>query len=99
MMIAQTKLTVLPEHRKEFFQSIGPLSERIRKENGCVNFVLYAAAGDENSFMLIEDWETESQWMDHRTSENFSILTGLVSAVSISSKTDFKLLSPIGEAN
>jgi hypothetical protein len=37
--------------------------------------------------------------MDHRTSENFSILTGLVSAVSISSKTDFKLLSPIGEVN
>lgn len=95
-MIAQTKLTVLPEHRKEFFQSIGTLSERIRNEEGCINYGLYAEAGDENSFMLIEDWEAEAQWVKHRTGENFSVLLGLVAAVSITGKVDFKLLSRIG---
>ena len=96
MVIAQIKLTVLPEHRKEFFQSIGPLSERIRSEEGCVNYGLYAEAGDENSFMLIEDWEAEAQWTKHRTGENFSVFLGLVAAVSIPEKVDFKLLSWMG---
>lgn len=96
LMVTTTKMIVRPERRKEFFQSIVPLTKRIRKEKGCVNYRLYEEMGDENSLILIVEWETESQWNDHRRGENFSVLLGLVSVLSIPAKIDFKLLSQIG---
>ena len=96
LMVATTKVIVRPERRKEFFQTIVPLTKRIRKEKGCVNYRLYEEMGDENSLILIMEWETESQWNDHRNGENFSVLLGLVTVLGMPAKTDFKLLSQIG---
>ena len=97
MMIATTSVTVLPGRRKEFFQSITPLTERIRAEKGCLNYRLYEEAGDENSMMLIEEWETRTDWDKHRGGENYAVLFGLLSALSVATKIDFKLLMQVGD--
>jgi quinol monooxygenase YgiN len=97
MMIATTRVTVLPESRKEFFQTISPLTERIRKEKGCLNYRLYEEAGHENSLVVIEEWAGESQWEEHRNGHNFAVLYGLLSVLSIPSKIDFKLLTQVSE--
>jgi len=95
-MVATTRVTIRPEGRREFFQSIGPLTQRIRSENGCLNYRLYEETGNENSLILIEEWEAEASWVEHRKGVNFSVLLGLVSVLSIPAKIDFKLLSQVG---
>ena len=95
-MITTTKVTVMPERRKEFFQTITPLTQRIRSENGCLNYRLYEETGDENSLILIEEWEAEANWINHRNGANFAVLLGMVTVLSVPSKIDFKLLSQVG---
>ncbi len=96
VMILTTKVTVPPERRREFFQTIAPLTQRIRSEKGCLNYQLYEENGDETSLILIEEWEAESHWNAHRKGDNFSVLLGLVSVLSVPSKIDCKLLSQVG---
>lgn len=96
VMVATTRITVRPESRREFFQTISPLTQRIRRENGCLNYRLYEESGVENSLILIEEWEAEANWTAHRGGDNFAVLLGLVTVLSIPAKIDFKLLSQIG---
>ncbi len=96
VMVTTTKLTVRPESRREFFQTIAPLTKRIRREKGCLNYRLYEETGDENSLILIEEWASEANWQEHRKGDNFAVLLGSVSVLSIPAKIDFKLLSQIG---
>jgi len=96
MPITTTKILVRPERRKEFFQTITPLTERILGEKGCVDYRIYEETGKENSLILVQEWDGEATWNDHRSGENFSVLLGLVKVLSVPSKIDFKLLSQIG---
>jgi len=96
VLITTTRLTVCPGRRKEFFQTISPLTERIRKEDGCVSYKLYAEVGDENSLLLFEEWDAAIHWDEHRSGENYSVLLGLVTILSIRARLDFRLLAQIG---
>jgi quinol monooxygenase YgiN len=94
--ITTTRVTVRPEKRKEFFQTVTPLIRRIEKEKGCLMYRLYEEAGDENSLILVGEWQTPVNWEDHRKGNNFAVLHGSVTVLSIQTKIDFKLLSQIG---
>jgi len=96
-MVAMTRVRVLPERRKEFFQSITPLTQRMRKEKGCLSYRLYEETGDENSLLVIEEWEAQSYWNEHRNGADFAVKTGLLEVLSIYSKMDFKLLTQVGD--
>ena len=97
MMIATTKVTVLPQRRKEFFQTMTPLTRRIREENGCLNYRLYEEAGQENSLLVVEEWAGETHWNEHRKGDNFAVLFGLLNVLSVASKIDFKLLMLVAD--
>lgn len=99
MMIATTRVRVLPQRRKEFFQTITPLTQQIRKENGCLDYRLYEEAGHENSLVVIEEWAGESHWDEHRKGQNFAVLFGLLNVLSVPSKIDFKLLVQVSDLN
>jgi quinol monooxygenase YgiN len=94
--VSTTRVTVRPENRKEFFQTMTPLIHLIANEKGCLTYRIYAETGDENSFILIGEWETQINWEHHRKGENFAVLLGSVMVLSIQTKIDFKLLSQIG---
>ena len=94
--VTTTKIAVRPENRKEFFQTVTPLIRQIRKEKGCLTFCLYEETGDENSLILIGEWETPVLWEQHRRGNNFAVLLGSVTVLSIHKKIDFKLLSQTG---
>lgn len=94
-MIATTRLTVHPEKRKEFFQTIGSLTQRIEKERGCQAYRIYADTGDENTLIMVGEWETRASWDAHRRGSNFAVLVGSVLVLSIKTSVDFKLLSKV----
>jgi quinol monooxygenase YgiN len=94
-LVSTMRLTVHPEKRREFFQTIGSLAKRIRKEKGCREYGMYEDTRDENTLILIGDWETDSSWDDHRRGDNFAVLVGSVHLLSIPASVDFKVLLQI----
>ena len=92
-MISKTEITVRPEHRKEFFQTVVAISDKIRREQGCVSFRLFEETGHENSLMLVGEWDSKAYWDLHRKGENFAILHGSVRVLSVTSKIGHKLLN------
>ena len=92
-MVSNTEITVRPENRKEFFQTVAALAEKIRNEQGCVNFRLYEETGNENSLMMIGEWETRLHWERHCEGENYAVVHGSVQVLSVRSKIGHKLLS------
>ena len=95
MIVYTTRITVLPENRKELFQTIWSLLDPIRCEAGCMTYRLYEEAGRENSFVLIGEWETQADWENHFRSDYFAVLLGSIMILSLRPNLEFKLLSHV----
>ena len=80
-----TRITVHPEKRTELLQTIGRLVEPIAGANGCRTFRFYLDAEDENSSMLFSEWESESDLNRYMRSNDFAILRGAITVLSIRS--------------
>jgi quinol monooxygenase YgiN len=93
VIVNTTRITVLPEHRKELFQTIQTLLGPIRSEKGCLGCRFYVEAGNENSSVLIGEWETQEDWDNHLRSDDFAVLLGAITILSSASSMDFKLLT------
>jgi quinol monooxygenase YgiN len=98
VIVNTTRITVRPENRNELFQTIWPLLEPIRSEKGCVTYHFYVDAADENSSVLIGEWETSEDWHNHLRSRDFAILLGAITILSSPSSIDFKLLTSCAES-
>ena len=95
LTVSNTAITVHPENRREFFQTVSTISDKIRREKGCLSFRLFEEAGNENSLLLVGEWDDRSYWDQHCEGENFAVLHGSVQVLSIKSKIGHKLLSPL----
>jgi quinol monooxygenase YgiN len=93
LLVSNTEITIQPENRKEFFQTVTEISNKIRNEEGCVSFRLFEEAGNENALMLVGEWDDKTHWEIHASGENFAILHGSVQVLSVKSKIGHKLLS------
>lgn len=93
VIVNTMRITVRPENRHELFQTIRPLLEPIRHEKGCLTFHFYVDAIDENSSVLIGEWETSEDWHNHLHSRDFAVLLGAITVLSSPSSIEFKLLT------
>jgi quinol monooxygenase YgiN len=98
VIVNTTRITVRPENRNELFQTIWPLLEPIRSEKGCVTYRFYIDAADENSSVLIGEWETSEDWHNHLHSRDFAVLLGAITILSSPSSIEFKLLTSFEES-
>jgi quinol monooxygenase YgiN len=92
-IVSAIRATVRPEHRKELCLTITSLLGLIRGEEGCSDYRFYGEGGDQNSFILIGEWETRDAWDQHLNSDNFAVLVGSLRLLSNLSDVDIKLLS------
>ena len=97
MVVNTTRITVRPENRCELFQTIRPLLGPIRNEKGCLAYRFYVEANDENSTVLIGEWESQEDWNNHLRSRDFAILLGAITVLSSPADIDFKLLSAVAD--
>jgi quinol monooxygenase YgiN len=84
MIVSSTKISVIPENRKEFLQTLLSLIDRVRSEKGSISHNVYQDVEDENAFVIIEEWETQADLDNHLRSDRFGVLLG---ALSLSSET------------
>ena len=83
MIVKTTKITVRPEKRVELAQTIGRLLGPIKNVKGCRTIRFYLDAADENSSLLLSEWETESDLERYLRSDDFAILRGAITVLSI----------------
>lgn len=95
MIVNTTRITVRPENRHELFQTIWPLLDPIRSEKGCLAYRFYVDALDENSSVLIGEWQTQEDWSNHLRSSDFAVLLGAITILSSPASIDFKLLTSV----
>jgi len=94
-IISAARITVRPEHRRELCLTISALLDRIRHEKGCRSYSFYGEVEDQNSLILIGEWDTLSAWEDHLKSNDFAVLIGSVKLLGTGSNLDFSVLSPV----
>lgn len=82
MIVNTTRITVPPEKRTEFLQTIGRLLEPSKRAKGCRTFDFYLDAADENSTMLVSEWDTETDLNNYFGSDDFAVLRGAITVLS-----------------
>lgn len=82
MIVNATRITLNPEKRTEFFQAVSHLLENVKRPKGCRKFHLYVDTRDENSSLLMSEWDTESDLNRYLTSHDFAILRGVITVLS-----------------
>jgi quinol monooxygenase YgiN len=85
MIVNTTRITVQPEKRTEFFQTVGRLLAPIKSARGCRTFDFYLDASDENSTLLVSEWETERDLNNYLESNDFAVLRGAITVLGIRS--------------
>ena len=89
MIVNTTRITVPSEKRTKFLQTIGRLLEPSKRAKGCRTFDFYLDLKDENSTLLVSEWDTETDLNNYFSSDDFAVLRGamtVLSAHSVDSK-------------
>jgi quinol monooxygenase YgiN len=85
VIVTATRITVQPDKRTELYQTIGGLVEHVNGTKGCLTFRHYIDASDENSYLLMGEWATDSDLNDFLRSNDFAVLRGAIRLLSIRS--------------
>ena len=79
MIVSTIRMSLPADKLKEFVQTFNPLLKAIRKQEGCLSCRFYGEVGDEDAFIMIEEWETQRGWDNHVQSKEFAIMLGAMS--------------------
>jgi quinol monooxygenase YgiN len=82
VIVSTTRVTIRPDKRSEFFQTVRRLVDTIKDTKGCLTFRLYIDAADENSSLLMSEWESELALNNYIHSNDFAILRGAITVLS-----------------
>jgi quinol monooxygenase YgiN len=85
MIVNTTRVKVLPDKRTEFLQTIGGLLEPSKRAKGCRTFDFFLEANDENSTLLVSEWDTETDLNNYLGSDEFAVLRGAITVLSVPS--------------
>ena len=83
VIVNTTRITVKPEKRIELAQTMGRLLGPITNVKGCRTIRFYLDAADENSSLIFSEWDTESDFDRYLHSDDFAILRGAITVLSI----------------
>ena len=78
MVLNTSTITVYPEKRREFLQTVKQLLSPINRAVGCKQFRLYIDVADEDSSLLLGEWESEADLDNYLRSNPHAILHGAI---------------------
>ena len=61
---------------------MGRLLEPSKRAKGCRTFDFYLDAADENSTLLVSEWDTETDLNNYLESDDFAVLRGAITVLS-----------------
>ncbi|MDV0445671.1 putative monooxygenase YcnE [Methanimicrococcus sp. At1] len=75
MLIVNAVIKIKPGTEEEFLEKVQPLLTASRRDEGCISYALFKNTEEENSFMMIEQWESP-EMLDKHTKEPHFIKFG-----------------------
>jgi quinol monooxygenase YgiN len=79
-MIAMVKMTVFPVKRQELLQTLETLHENTcRADSGCLGYSFYLEEGDENTIIMVMEWQSQEKLAEYQKTDSFKILQGAAS--------------------
>jgi quinol monooxygenase YgiN len=76
VIMVRIAMNALPEKQKEVMQTLLSMIASTGKERGCLSHHVLRDIEDENSFSLIDEWETREDLDQHIRSAKFGVLLG-----------------------
>ena len=92
MVVATIRIQTTPEKRKELLQTFRSLSDPIQSENGCRSCRVYREVGNDEAVILVEEWDSKSDWESHIQTDEFAVIVGAMSLLQQSESVEFQLL-------
>jgi len=97
MLIVTLRMTVRPDKRHDFIESIRGMLEPTRVERGCISYCLYEDIEDKNTFTLEEEWKTRDDLEKHVRTDNYRRLLALMDLLSAPYELRFSTVSQTAE--
>lgn len=72
MIIIHAGLKVNPERREQFLAEVKELLAATHAEEGNLSYELYENAGEENAFIMVEQWRDADAVSSHNASPHFT---------------------------
>jgi quinol monooxygenase YgiN len=86
-------MTVRTERRRDLLETMRGMMEPTRVERGCLSFRLYQDVENRNTFILIEEWETQEDLERHISKDNQRQLLTLMDLLSEQPELRFNTVS------
>lgn len=86
-ILAMVKMTVFPKKRKELVQTLETLkNSTCTADLGCVEYRFFQEGDNENSIILILEWQAQEKLAAYQNSDQYKILMGAISLLCESSE-------------
>jgi len=82
MIITTIRMMVPHEKRQELLQTVSMLAGTVRKERGCQACDFYIDTENADSFLLMEEWNTQEDFDRHVRAAAFSALLGALTLLN-----------------
>jgi quinol monooxygenase YgiN len=82
VILSTLRMSVRPEKRSGLLETMRGLLEPVRVERGCLSYRLYEDVEDRNSFILLEEWESQKDLESHIRTDNQRLLLSLMDLMS-----------------
>ena len=69
-------MKVRSEKRKELSQTLLSIVEQVREQSGCLHAGIFQDVENENDYLVVQQWATEKDSVDHLQSDLFTVLRG-----------------------
>jgi len=93
MILSTLRMTVRTERRRDLLETMRGMMEPTRVERGCLSFRLYQDVENRNTFILIEEWETQEDLERHISKDNQRQLLTLMDLLSEQPELRFNTVS------
>ncbi len=98
MFMMTIRVNIYPDKQQEFMQTILSLLEEIRKTAVCLDYDLYQAVEEDNTFCLLSKWQSQQQLYEHFQTRTFSVLLGAMQVLGNTQDIKLDTISHTGGA-
>lgn len=95
MIVTTIRIQTTPENRKELMQTFRLLSNPIQSERGCKSCRIYREVDNEESVIVIQEWDSRNHFDNHLRSDEFAVMIGAMSLLEQPEKVEFQVLDQL----
>ena len=95
MIVTTIRLQTTPENRKEILQTFRSLADPTQCGIGCKSCRIYRELGNDETVIVIQEWDSKNHWDEHLRSDEFAVIVGAMSLLQKPDTVEFQVLDQL----